>query len=53
LECGFSGSDSINPTQLDGFANPEINTYSVESIIAEKFDIMLQRLEFTSRMMGL
>jgi predicted nucleotidyltransferase component of viral defense system len=40
----------IIPTQLNGFANPEVNTYSVESTIAEKFDIMLQRLEFTSRM---
>jgi predicted nucleotidyltransferase component of viral defense system len=40
----------IIPTQLDGFVNPEVNTYSVESTIAEKFDIMLQRLEFTSRM---
>jgi predicted nucleotidyltransferase component of viral defense system len=38
------------PTQLDGFISPEINTYSLESTIAEKFDAMLQRLEFTSRM---
>jgi predicted nucleotidyltransferase component of viral defense system len=38
------------PTQLDEFVNPEINTYSIESTIAEKFDAMLQRLEFTSRM---
>lgn len=38
------------PTQLDDFIKPEINTYSLESTIAEKFDAMIQRLEFTSRM---
>jgi predicted nucleotidyltransferase component of viral defense system len=38
------------PTQLDTFIKPEINTYSLESTIAEKFDAMLQRLAFTSRM---
>jgi len=38
------------PTQLDGFAQPEINTYSLESTIAEKFDAIISRLEFTSRM---
>lgn len=40
----------VIPTQLDEFFKPEINTYSLESTIAEKFDAMLQRLEFTSRM---
>jgi predicted nucleotidyltransferase component of viral defense system len=40
----------IIPTQLDGFIRPEINTYSLESTIAEKLDAMLQRMEFTSRM---
>lgn len=40
----------VIPTQLDDFIKPEIYTYSLESTIAEKFDAMLQRLEFTSRM---
>ena len=38
------------PVQLEQFATPEINTYSLESTIAEKFDAILQRLELTSRM---
>lgn len=38
------------PTQLDGFAQPEISTYSLESAIAEKIDAIISRLEFTSRM---
>ena len=38
------------PTQLDGFTQPEINTYSLESTIAEKFDAIISRFEFTSRM---
>ncbi len=38
------------PVQLDGFAVPEVLTYSLESTIAEKFDALLQRLELTSRM---
>jgi len=38
------------PTQLDGFTQPEINTYSLESTIAEKFDAIITRFEFTSRM---
>ena len=37
-------------TQLSDFEKPEIKTYSVESVIAEKFDAMLRRMEFTSRM---
>ena len=37
-------------TQLDGFSEPEILTYSLESTIAEKFDAILQRLELTGRM---
>lgn len=37
-------------TQLDGFAKPEILTYSLESTIAEKFDAILQRFELTGRM---
>jgi len=38
------------PTQLDGFTQPEISTYSLESTIAEKFDAITTRFEFTSRM---
>ena len=38
------------PVQLNDFDMPEINTYSLESTIAEKFDAILQRLEYTSRM---
>ena len=37
-------------TQLDGYGNPEILTYSLESTIAEKFDAILQRFELTGRM---
>lgn len=40
----------IIPTQLDTFTAPEVNTYSLESTVAEKFDAMLHRLELTSRM---
>ncbi len=40
----------IIPVQLDEFDNPQINTYSLESTIAEKFDAILSRLEMTSRM---
>jgi len=38
------------PTQLSSFVSPVVNTYSLESTIAEKFDAILQRLELTSRM---
>lgn len=38
------------PTQLSGFDEPEINTYSLESTIAEKFDAIISRMEFSSRM---
>ncbi len=37
-------------TQLDGFRSPEIYTYSIESIIAEKLDAILHWMEYTSRM---
>jgi len=37
-------------TQLPGFEAPEVNTYSIESTIAEKFDAILQRFELTGRM---
>lgn len=38
------------PAILPGFSQPEINTYSLQSTIAEKLDAILQRLELTSRM---
>ena len=38
------------PTQLENFTLPEISTYSLESIVSEKFDAMLERMELTSRM---
>lgn len=37
-------------TQLPGFESPVIQTYSLESTIAEKFDAILQRYELTGRM---
>lgn len=37
-------------TQLHDFEKPEIKTYSLESVIAEKFDAILKRFELTSRM---
>ncbi len=38
------------PTQLDGFAAPTVNTYSLETTIAEKIDAILSLMEFSSRM---
>ena len=38
------------PTQLDGFAPPVVNTYSVETTIAEKLDAILYLKAFSSRM---
>ncbi|MDD4673915.1 MAG: nucleotidyl transferase AbiEii/AbiGii toxin family protein [Bacteroidales bacterium] len=37
-------------TQLPDFETPVIQTYSLESTIAEKFDAILQRFELTGRM---
>ena len=37
-------------TQLPDFETPVIQTYSIESTIAEKFDAILQRFELTGRM---
>jgi predicted nucleotidyltransferase component of viral defense system len=37
-------------TQLEGYEQPLIMTYSLESTIAEKFDAILQRMELTGRM---
>lgn len=38
------------PTQLDGFVPPAINTYSIETTVAEKIDAILSLMEFSSRM---
>jgi len=38
------------PTQLDDFTEPTVNTYSLETTIAEKIDAILSLMEFTSRM---
>lgn len=38
------------PTQLDDFRSPIVNTYSLESTIAEKLDAILSMMEFSSRM---
>jgi predicted nucleotidyltransferase component of viral defense system len=36
--------------QLDGFEDVRVHTYSLESTVAEKLDVILQRFELTSRM---
>lgn len=38
------------PTQLDDFTAPTVNTYSLETTIAEKIDTILSLMEFSSRM---
>ena len=38
------------PTQLDDFVSPTVNTYSLETTIAEKLDAILDLMEFSSRM---
>lgn len=38
------------PTQLDDFIAPTVNTYSLETTIAEKLDVILSLMEFSSRM---
>ena len=37
------------PTQLDDFDKPVINTYSLETTIAEKIDAILDLMEYSSR----
>ena len=37
-------------TQLEGYTQPTVLTYSLESTVAEKFDAILQRFELTGRM---
>lgn len=58
LHMDFGIGDVIVPesetrkvmTQLDNFEEVDIATYSLESMVAEKFDAILQRFELTSRM---
>ena len=38
------------PTQLSDFESPMVNTYSVETTVAEKLDAILSLMEFSSRM---
>ena len=38
------------PTQLDDFTAPTVNTYSIETTVAEKLDAILGLMEFSSRM---
>ena len=38
------------PTQLDDFTAPTVNTYSLETTVAEKLDAILSLMEFSSRM---
>ena len=38
------------PTQLPDFQSPTINTYSLETTVAEKLDAILSLMEFSSRM---
>lgn len=38
------------PTQLPDFESPTVNTYSVETTVAEKLDAILSLMEFSSRM---
>lgn len=38
------------PTQLEDFAAPTVNTYSIETTVAEKIDAILCLMEFSSRM---
>ena len=38
------------PTQLSDFDAPMINTYSIETTVAEKIDAILSLMEFSSRM---
>ena len=38
------------PTQLSDFDAPTVNTYSLETTIAEKIDAILSSMEFSSRM---
>ena len=38
------------PTQLDGFSAPVVLTYSLDSIVAEKLDTIIARMNMNSSM---
>ena len=38
------------PTQLSDFVTPKVKTYSLETVVAEKLDSILDLMEFSSRM---
>lgn len=38
------------PIQVEGFSSPQVRVYPVETIIAEKIDAILDRMELSSRM---
>ena len=38
------------PTQLEGFTEPVVLSYSLESVVAEKLHAIISRMELTSRM---
>ena len=38
------------PTQLDGFTPPSVQTYSLETTVAEKLDAILDLMEYSTRM---
>ena len=58
LNIDFSVGDMIVPkqekrkipTQLEDFTAPMINTYSLETTVAEKIDAIINLMEFSSRM---
>ncbi len=58
FDIGFGVGDIVIPkpekrkliVQLEGYEQPEVLTYSLESTIAEKWDAIIDRMEFNSRM---
>ena len=56
IDCGIGDiivPSSIKrklPTQLTDFNSPTVNTYSIETTVAEKIDAILSLMEFSSRM---
>lgn len=45
-----SPKTTTSPVQVEGFEKPTIRAYPLETIIAEKIDAILDRMELTSRM---
>lgn len=56
MDIGFgdvitpSPSELDYPNLLDGFPNTDIMAYSLETVVAEKFQTMISRAETNSRM---